>query len=100
MKRMVIANGTPMGTYCGEDREAVLDNYARDAGYKDYDDLLERVPGSGPGSNEVELRCCCEKCGAPLRLDKTDHRRGADGRLTVRDYVCCNGHSRRFVEKH
>ncbi len=50
----IIANGTDMGTYAGSDEEAALDAYAQDAGYADYDDLLEEVQGSSRG--EVEVR--------------------------------------------
>jgi hypothetical protein len=41
-----------MGEYRGEDEEAALDAYARDAGYADFADLLENVPGSN--REEVE----------------------------------------------
>lgn len=42
----VTANGTDMGTYQGEDEDGALDAYAQDAGYDDYDDLIEQVPGA------------------------------------------------------
>jgi hypothetical protein len=50
----IFANGTDMGTYEGLDEDAALDSYAQDAGYADYDSLLEEVPGSTRG--EVEVR--------------------------------------------
>lgn len=46
MNYTVYSNGLFMGMYPGQNYDEALDNFARDAGYKNYDDLLERVPGS------------------------------------------------------
>lgn len=42
----ITANETLMGEYEGADENAAIDAYARDAGYADFADLLENVPGS------------------------------------------------------
>lgn len=42
----IAANGNLMGEYSGENAEAAIDAYAREAGYEDFADLLSRVPGS------------------------------------------------------
>jgi hypothetical protein len=54
MYARVIANGTDMGVYEGDDEDAVLDAYARDAGYADYADLLDSVPDASPEDVELE----------------------------------------------
>ena len=45
-KYKIISNGEVMGIYNGKDEDEALDNYAKDAGYKDFKDLLKNVPGS------------------------------------------------------
>ena len=42
----IYANGNLIGAYAGEDEQDALDAYASDAGYEDFADLLERVPGA------------------------------------------------------
>ncbi|KDB50537.1 hypothetical protein X805_38710 [Sphaerotilus natans subsp. natans DSM 6575] len=37
---IVFANGTNMGEYRAETQVGALDQYARDAGYTDYDDIV------------------------------------------------------------
>jgi len=37
----IFANGTDMGTFWGDDQEDALDAYAQDAGFEDYDALVE-----------------------------------------------------------
>ena len=40
----VSANGIPMGVYCVRDEDAALEAYARDAGYDNYETLMELHP--------------------------------------------------------
>lgn len=42
----ISANGTDMGEYVGATEQEALDAYASDAGYENFADLLERVPGA------------------------------------------------------
>ena len=42
----ITASDVLMGEYKGHDENAAIDAFARDAGYDDYSDLLDRVPGS------------------------------------------------------
>ena len=50
----ITANDVVMGEYTGISAEAALDAYARDAGYENFDGLLENVPGSA--REEVDVR--------------------------------------------
>ena len=43
----VLVAGADMGIYAGEDEEEVLDNYARDAGYRSYEQLVKGAHGPG-----------------------------------------------------
>jgi|JI9StandDraft_1071089.scaffolds.fasta_scaffold970973_1 hypothetical protein len=49
----ISANGTDMGKYTGETEQDALDSYASDAGYENFADLLERVPGATREEIEV-----------------------------------------------
>jgi len=42
----ISANGNLMGEYSGETEQDAIDAYASDAGYEDFADLLDRVPGA------------------------------------------------------
>lgn len=47
-------SGADLGEYDGETVEQALDAMARDAGYDDYADLLDRVPGSDRDELKIE----------------------------------------------
>ena len=49
----ISANGNLMGEYAGETEQDAIDAYASDAGYENFADLLERVPGAT--REEVEV---------------------------------------------
>lgn len=49
----IVANGNLFGEYEGENADAAIDAYAREAGYEDFADLLRRVPGSTREELEV-----------------------------------------------
>ena len=42
----IAANGTLMGEYNGDDPDAAIDSFARDAGYKDFADVIASIEGS------------------------------------------------------
>ena len=52
-KYKIISNGEVMGIYNGKDEDEALDNFAKDAGYKNYKDLLKNVPGSTREEDKV-----------------------------------------------
>ena len=49
----IAANGNFMGEYTGDDENAAVDAYARDAGYADFSDLLGRVEGSSRSELDI-----------------------------------------------
>jgi|GEM_PF-3455284 len=49
----ICANGTFMGEYDGVDEDTAVDCYARDAGYKNFSELLAEVPGSSRDELQV-----------------------------------------------
>lgn len=101
MQAQVIANGTPMGVYHGDGKRDVLDAYARDAGYEDFADLLERVPDASREDVDV-LRIAgarCEVCDARMEATAHEERDGEDPRA-ITDYECPDcGHAARIIDR-
>ncbi|MGA1869372.1 MAG: hypothetical protein ACMUJM_12600 [bacterium] len=59
MRFTVYAYGLYVGTYEGQSKEEALDIYAQDAGYKDYADLLARIPGGTEDEKVREVPAYC-----------------------------------------
>ncbi len=53
MKYQVTANNIEMGVFEADSEDEVLDVYARDACYQDFQDLLDRVPGSSRADVDI-----------------------------------------------
>ena len=54
MRKRITINGVDMGVYRGGDEAAILDAYARDAGYKDWADLQANLPSSKYAKTHLE----------------------------------------------
>jgi hypothetical protein len=48
------ANGHDFGTFAGATAEEARDAYARDAGYKSYEDLCDTI-GTDPDGSELKV---------------------------------------------
>lgn len=68
----ISANDTDMGEYTAASAAEALDKYARDAGYKDYADVVAQV-GDDATAHEINVDALCnavtEKTGFPVFQD-------------------------------
>lgn len=48
----ICANGNLMGEYSGESASNAVDNFSREAGYKNYADMVEQIGGA---KDEIEV---------------------------------------------
>lgn len=73
--RLASTAGIDLGTYPGADEAEARNAFARDAGYDDYADLVERTPGSSPADVSVDplsIEAINPWSGARVSVDVSD----------------------------